>query len=305
MWLLARLTLLTGVSLAFSSAATDGTIGHGSVGELCVSRSDDSSEPPGRPPNVVLILTDDLGYADLGVHGSRQIPTPQIDGLAAEGVRFSTGYAAAPVCGPSRAGLLTGRHPVRFRMHRNRDDLPAGEITIAEVLRDAGYATGAVGKWHLGRHELGPLSQGFHEYTGFHHIARRYKKEVGEFLPFHFAGQAKAFVERHAAKPFFLYLAFSAPHAPVHAPAEYLDRFTKIGNPERRAYAAMVSALDEAIGQVLAKLRELCLDDSTLVIFLNDNGGAGLASRAEAKNAAVNAPGSSRICTKEACACPS
>lgn len=253
----------------------------------CPGASEEGSD---RPPNIVLILVDDLGYADIGVHGSKQILTPHIDSVAEEGVRFSNGYATSPVCGPSRAGLLTGRYPLRIGMHRNSDDLPAGERTIAEILRDAGYATGIVGKWHLGQDDRGPLRQGFQEYTGFHHRAPVYEEKVGEFLPLHFSRQANAFIERHADEPFFLYVAFSAPHAPVHASADYLERFTQIDDPMRRAYVAMVSALDDAIGRVLEKLREKQLDGSTLLIFLNDNGGAGMTSQARAKNAALNTP---------------
>lgn len=243
-----------------------------------------------RPPNIVILLADDLGWADLGVHGSTEIRTPHIDALAAQGLRFANAYATASLCAPSRAGLLTGRYPHRFGMERNRDEMPASERTMAEILREAGYATGIVGKWHLGRDERGPDRQGFDEHVWFQDLSPGYEKQVGEFLPIFHTRKATEFIGRHEGRPFFLYLSFSMPHAPLRAPQEYLDRYPDIDDVARKTYAAMVSALDDAVGRVLAKLHDKGLDESTLVIFLNDNGGPGSSGIAAAKNASSNAP---------------
>jgi arylsulfatase A-like enzyme len=244
----------------------------------------------GRPPNIVIMLADDLGYADVGIHGSELIHTPHIDSLAKQGVRFTNAYATSPVCAPSRAGLMTGRYQHRFGVRSNRDDMPGRETTIAEILRAAGYRTGMVGKWHLGRGDLGPLNQGFEEFTGYENNASLYEREMGEYLPFRFAREAVSFIERHEDEPFFLYVAFSAPHAPVRAPDEYLSRFEQVEDPMRRAYAAMVVALDDSIGRILGELKARDLDRNTLVFFANDNGGPGISEKCAAKNASSNAP---------------
>jgi arylsulfatase A-like enzyme len=253
-------------------------------------------------PNVVIILADDLGYADVGFTGGTEIPTPNIDRLAAGGVRFTQGYVSHPFCSPTRAGLLTGRYQQRFGHEHNprydpNDDksgLPTSERTLADVLSRAGYPTGAVGKWHLGATaRFHPNARGFAEYFGFIGGSHNYFSglpgsgqytiplsrngqpvDEPEYLTEAFAREAVAFILRHRGGPFFLYLAFNAPHGPFQAPPrKYLDRFPALPEGQRRTYAAMVSALDDGVGRVLAALRETNLETRTLVFFLSDNGG--------------------------------
>ncbi len=252
---------------------------------------------PARKPNILLIVADDLGYADLGYQGSEDIPTPHIDSLAKNGVRCTSGYVSAPVCSPSRAGLLTGRYQQRFGHEFNPPPqekasselgLPLTEVTLADRLRAAGYTTGMVGKWHLGNHEkLHPRRRGFDEFFGFlrqHHpytkttrldpILRGTEKvDEREYLTDAFTREAVAFIDRNAKTPFFLYLPYNAVHNPLEAPRKYLDRFADLGDAKRRTYAAMVSALDDGVGAVLTKLRQAGIEDDTLIFFLSDNGG--------------------------------
>jgi arylsulfatase A-like enzyme len=253
-------------------------------------------------PNVVIILADDLGYADVGFTGGTNIPTPNIDRLAAGGIRFTQGYVTHPFCSPTRAGLLTGRYQQRFGHEYNprydpKDDqsgLPTTERTLADVLGQAGYATGAVGKWHLGATaRFHPNARGFAEYFGFIGGSHNYFSglpgsgqytiplsrnreavDEREYLTEAFAREAIAFILRHRSEPFFLYLAFNAPHGPFQAPPRrYLDRFAGVADEHRRTYYAMVGALDDAVGRVLTALREAKLETRTLVFFLSDNGG--------------------------------
>jgi len=248
-----------------------------------------------RRPNIVLILADDLGYGDLGIHGATDLPTPHIDSIAKQGVRFPNAYVTSPVCAPTRAGLHTGRYQQRFGFEFNAPEaraqdygLPREETTLAERLKVAGYRSGMMGKWHLGfRPELTPPQRGFHEFFGFLSGMRSYfprdaadpvlrqndPVEEANYLTEAFGREAAAFIDRNRDIPFFLYLAFNAVHAPLQAPKNIEDRFAGIDDPRRRTYAAMVAAMDDAIGVVLAKLRETGLDARTLVIFLNDNGG--------------------------------
>jgi arylsulfatase A-like enzyme len=265
-----------------------------------------------RPPNVIVILADDLGYADLGFQGCQDIPTPHIDSLAASGVRCTAAYVSCPVCAPSRAGLLTGRYQQRFGFEYNpafgpKAGLALEEKTIADRLRKAGYVTGAIGKWHLGKPEaFHPLERGFDEFYGFVGGGRphfpidekvkvafapndplvrgRDRIEEPAYLTTGFGDEAAAFVTRHKSKPFFLYLAFNAVHVPLQAPQESLDRVASIENKSRRTYAAMTSAMDDAVGTLLDALTKLEMHDDTLIFFLSDNGGHPLA------NAASNAP---------------
>ncbi|WP_297337603.1 sulfatase-like hydrolase/transferase [Algoriphagus sp.] len=274
------------------------------------------------PPNVVIILTDDQGYADVGFNGSTEIPTPNIDRIAKNGTVFTNGYVSFAVCGPSRAGLITGRYQDRFGFSRNplmapKDStmgLPQSEETMAELLKKAGYRTGVLGKWHLGAHpSQRPNQRGFDEFYGFLSGGHRYfseeytfqdlseisaqfdayrtkllrneeRVEETEYLTDALSREAVSFVERNQNQPFFLYLAYNAPHAPMQAIPKYLDRFPTIPDPKRRTYAAMVSAVDDGVGDLLDKIEELGLTENTLIFFLSDNGGP------TKDNASSNAP---------------
>jgi arylsulfatase A-like enzyme len=252
-----------------------------------------------RPPNIVVLLADDLGYADLGVHGAKDIATPHIDALARHGVRCTSGYVSAPYCSPTRAGLLTGRYqqrfghefnPVLLRLGGQGQGLPLDQRTLADWLRAAGYATGLIGKWHLGEEDAyHPQQRGFQEFFGFlagaHSYVEAEDKNMGPllrgkekvaldgYLTDVLSKEAVAFVERHKDRPFFLYLAFNAVHTPLQAPAATLQAFADQTDPTRRTYLAMLKKLDDAIGAVLTRLRELNLEEETLIFFLSDNGG--------------------------------
>jgi arylsulfatase A-like enzyme len=269
-----------------------------------------------RKPNIVFILGDDLGYCDVSMYGCREIPTPNIDSIAAAGVKFTNGYVTAPVCSPSRAALMTGRYQHRYGFEFNAGPLqraladpemglPTSEITLAQMMKQAGYATGMVGKWHLGLHDkFHPINRGFDEYFGFLFGANMYIDpaqpgvkssdpegvgvrirternpilrgqapiEENEYLTEAFAREAVAFIERRRNVPFFLYAPFNAPHTPLQATQKYFDRFPQIKDERRRIYAAMVSALDDAVGAILKKLRDTGLEQDTLVVFMSDNG---------------------------------
>ncbi len=257
-----------------------------------------------RKPNIVVIVADDLGNNDLGFQGSPDIVTPHLDSLARAGTRYTNGYVSHPFCSPTRAGLMTGRYQQRFGHENNMvfdqadpvAGLPLTEAMLPELLGKAGYATGLVGKWHLGAHpRFHPTRRGFREMYGFvggghdyfdpgrpgekdQHlipIEREDRKPVAEkeYLTTALGREAEAFVRRHKSDPFFLYLAFNAPHAPLQAPESYRKRFANIKDPNRRTYAAMVSAMDDAVGRVLGALKENNLDGDTLIFFLSDNGG--------------------------------
>lgn len=266
-----------------------------------------------QKPNVIVIITDDQGYRDVGFNGSTEIPTPNIDRIAKEGVRFTRGYVTFPVCGPSRAGLLTGRHQSRFGFDRNpnadpsdpRGGLPRSEEMISEMLQRAGYYSKVIGKWHMGTHtSLRPLNRGFNEFYGFLEGGHDYFPENTEFedildskkpydwyrtklvdngkrvdftqyLTDELSDRATEFVRRRAPQeqPFFLYLAYNAPHSPLQATEKYLSRFSHIADPKRRTYAAMISAVDDGVGKLLDELDRSGEADNTLVFFLSDNGG--------------------------------
>lgn len=255
--------------------------------------------PKVRRPNILLIVADDLGYADLGVQGCRDIPTPNIDSIANNGVRFTNGYVSCPVCSPTRAGLMTGRYQQRFGHEHNPGNaetavpefgLPLSEATLAERLKQTGYATGMFGKWHLGyRPEMQPQKRGFDEFYGFLAGAHSYlHASVGggesilrgtepvsgiDYTTDAFAREAAAFIEGYRDQPFFVYLPFNAVHAPLEALEKHLSRFSGIEDKKRRVFAAMMSAMDDGVGQVLAKLRELGIEEDTLIFFISDNGG--------------------------------
>jgi len=269
-------------------------------------------DPAGERPNIVLLFADDLGYAELGCYGSKHIPTPHIDNLASDGIKFTNAYVTAGTCSPSRAGLLSGRYQHRFGFEFNTGSaritrrlgrgLDPSAITLADVLQHAGYATGMVGKWHLGnRTQYHPHERGFDEFFGFlagaHHFVdpstlspQAKAIQVGggssgailrgtepvnedEYLTDAFAREAVAFIERHKADPFFLYVPFNAVHTPIQATDKYLARFADVDDLKRRTFYAMTSAMDDAVGQVLQALKANNLVDNTLVIFFDDNGG--------------------------------
>lgn len=257
----------------------------------------------GQRPNVLLIVSDDQGYADVGFHGSKEVPTPQLDRLARRGVIFENGYVSHPFCSPTRAGLLTGRYQHRFGHEENpyfdptdrTEGLPLTERLLPEILRASGYVTGWVGKWHLGAApHFKPSRRGFAETFGFIGGGHRYLNwspnpsveymvpverndvavEVTEHLTTVFGHEAAGFVQRHSGRPWFLYLAFNAPHTPHEPTPERLARFTAISDPKRRAYVAQVSLMDDAIGETLAAVESSGQSERTLVFFFSDNGGA-------------------------------
>ncbi|QDT70106.1 Arylsulfatase precursor [Planctomycetes bacterium MalM25] len=265
-----------------------------------------------RPPNLILIVTDDQGYEDVGFNGCQDIPTPHLDSIAEEGVRFTNGYVSFSVCGPSRAGFITGRYQGRFGFNMNPTldpsnelaGVPLDEATLAETLRPAGYTSMAVGKWHLGTHpSLRPRQRGFDEFFGFLSGGHQYFPEqltlqdfseitkvgqwyrtklrrndeiveIDDYLTDELSDAAADFVDRRHDEPFFLYLAYNAPHTPMQATKKYLDRFKHIEGKKRRTYAAMVSAVDDGVGRVLEKVAEYGIEERTLVVFFSDNGGA-------------------------------
>jgi len=270
-----------------------------------------ADSPIRNPPNILLIVADDLGYGDVSAYGCKDFATPNLDRLAAQGLRFTSGYVAAPVCGPSRASLLTGRYPTRILpfegnpAHGSETGLPLEHKTMADHLKAAGYRTACIGKWHLGespRHH--PLSRGFDEFFGFlagmHTYLKaedtqwgallrgREKAELKDYMTFAFADEACAFLRRQSADPFFLYLAFNAPHVPLEAPENYLAKTAHLTDPRRRVCAAMILALDDAVGRVLAALRESGRAENTIVVFMSDNGAALIPGSAE--NGGSNAP---------------
>jgi arylsulfatase A-like enzyme len=252
-----------------------------------------------RRPNIIVILADDLGYAGVGVQGCTDIPTPNIDAIAQNGVRLTNGYVSCPVCSPTRAGLMTGRYQQRFGHELNPGPpqsahpnfgLLSTETILPERLKAFGYATGMFGKWHLGYSEGStPTKRGFDEFYGFLGGAHSYipgqvdtanpimrgtePVEAPEYLTDALAAEACSFIERRAAGPFLLYLPFNAVHNPAQATDKYLQRFAGIADEKRRTHAAMLSALDDAVGAVIGKLRDLSLEEDTLLFFISDNGG--------------------------------
>jgi arylsulfatase A-like enzyme len=257
-------------------------------------------------PSILLILADDLGYADLGCQGSTTIPTPHLDRLATEGIRCTQGYVTHPLCSPSRAGLLTGRQQQRFGHENNpfwepkdpNAGLPLSEMTVADALRSEGYRTAHFGKWHLGSHpHFHPLKRGFDECVaalGGGHLYfpgkvsdKEYSlpldrngspEPMKKYLTTQLGSETAAFIQRQAkdATPWFAYLAFNAPHTPLEAPKQWLEKFAHIPDKNHRTYAAMVAAMDASVGEVLQALDDTHQADNTLVFFLSDNGGVGV-----------------------------
>jgi arylsulfatase A-like enzyme len=255
----------------------------------------------GQPPNVVVILADDLGWGELGAYGGKDVPTPHIDSIAASGVRCTQGYVSCPVCSPTRAGFMTGRYQQRFGHELNPGSekdadpsfgLPLDQATLGDRLRALGYATGWIGKSHLGyKPEFHPTKRGFDEFYGFLAGARGYfpkndpkngapmlrgteqVKEEFDYTTTDFAQEAVSFVERRKEKPFFLYLSFNAVHSPMEAPPSYRERFAAVTDLKRRTFCAMLAALDDSVGQVLDALEKNGLRENTIVFFFSDNGG--------------------------------
>ena len=242
-----------------------------------------------KKPNILFIVGDDMGYGDVGFHGCKDIPTPNLDALAKSGVKFTSGYVSVPYCSPCRAGLLTGRYQQKFGHEFNPTlsgtGLPLTEKTIADRLKKVGYTTGLVGKWHLGNTpEMVPQKRGFDEFFGFLAGSHNYFKWDGmlrgtepvsgqEYFTDAFGREACSYIERHKDKPWFLYLAFNAVHTPMNATDDRLTKFASIKDKQRQTYAAMMFAMDENIGRVRKKLAETGQEENTLVIFISDNGG--------------------------------
>lgn len=259
--------------------------------------------PAHARPNIIVIVTDDAGYADFGFTGVEDFETPAIDALAASGTVCTQGYVTASVCSPSRAGLITGRYQQRSGYEMNiiagrqgyrKMGLDAGERTVAELLQADGYDTAAMGKWHLGSAEINhPTARGFDRFRGYIGGSRSYRQitkqdhwrstmegtafveEPDDFYVTDDLGQhAAAWVDLPRDAPFFLYLSFTAVHTPMHANKDDRARYAHIENPKRRTLAAMTRALDRAIGDLMQAVDQRGLRDDTLVFFINDNGGA-------------------------------
>jgi len=306
-------------------------------------------------PNIILILTDDLGQTDISLYGNKSVCTPNIDKIGKDGAIFTEGYITSPVCSPSRAGLLTGRYQQRFghefqpnhRYLKNmaeyfgfkmlprfrplvplkstevpeveerlRQGLPPSEITLAELLKKYDYSTGIIGKWHLGAADFAlPCARGFDYQYGFYEAFTLYADEKdtsikschvkSDFMDKHewktaegrkgncailrncnecvvenkyltekLTDEAISFVDRNKSNPFFLYLPYNAPHAPLQVPKKYYEQFANIKDPVKRTYAAMIKKLDDDVGRLMDHVDSLGLSENTIVVFLSDNGGA-------------------------------
>lgn len=262
-------------------------LGVGAAGVVLGGCATRQSPAPKRQPNVVFILIDDMGWSDLPCYGNRFHETPHLDRLARQGMRFTDAYAACPVCSPTRASILSGQYPARvgvtdfitghwrpyerLRVPTNRTQyLPLEIVTIPEVLRDAGYVTGHVGKWHLGGADHSPERQGFD-------FVRLGGQNQADKHVTTFTDSAIEFIEANADRPFFLHLSHHTVHIPLEAPGDLVAKYeqkpkpaTGVNNP---VYAAMIEHMDRNVGRILAKLDELDLSDDTIVIFYSDNGG--------------------------------
>ena len=260
-------------------------------------------------PNIIILLADDLGWADLGYQGSDDIRSPHIDSLAKNGIRFTDGHVSASVCSPSRAGLMTGRYQQRFGHEANSppptDGMDLKQVTMANRFQKLGYRTGLIGKWHLGnQEEFYPTRRGFDYFYGLRSGSRSYFynaqkddkagnakaiEENGKQVKFDgyltdvFGQKAINFINAKDDKPFFLFHSFTAPHGPMHATEEDKALFASIKDTKRRSYAAMIWAMDRAIGQLVDSLKASGKFENTLIWFLSDNGGA-------TGNASINLP---------------
>lgn len=267
------------------------------IGSLLLTLTGHAAHAAGSAkPNIIYVLADDLGWKDVGFHGS-DIQTPNLDKLAAEGVRLERHYTA-PMCTPTRAALMTGRYPMRYGLQvgviprAGTYSLAMDEFLLPQMLKDAGYKTYMSGKWHLGhaKKDFWPNHRGFDSFYGAtvgeidhflhssHGVADWYRNDTAineeGFDNSLFGAEAVRVVNDHDNKdPFFLYLAFTAPHTPFQAPKEYLDRYPSIADPNRKAYAAMVSVIDDEVGKLVAALERKGMRDNTLIVFSSDNGG--------------------------------
>lgn len=253
-------------------------------------------------PNIILILTDDQGYGDVGFNGSKDILTPNIDKIAKQGIVFSDGYVSHPYCSPSRAGLMTGRYQQRFGHEHNVPfapldstmGTPKNEVFLSKKLKEAGYRTCAIGKWHLGNHpSFLPPKRGFDHWFGFSggnmnywgypsgknktmHVQRNGKNVDHKKLTYltdDFTNEALSFIKQQKDTPFFMYLSYNAPHSPDHTTQQYLEKANHIENGTRSVYAAMIAGVDQGVGKIDFLLTRLGIRENTLIIFLSDNGG--------------------------------
>ncbi len=252
------------------------------------------SAPAG--PNVIVVVLDDLGNRDLGFQGASDLKTPNIDALAASGVAFTNWYSNAPVCAPARASIMSGRYPAKAGVPSNGGELTPGIPTLGSVARSRGYRTAAIGKWHLGhRGATCPNDHGFDDFYGFHngcvdyyshrfywgepkrvnfHDLWRNRDEVfddGRYLTERITEEAVSFIRREQRNPFLAYVAYNAPHYPMHAPEKYVRRFEHLPQ-ERRIYAAMIAAVDDGVGEIRRALSETGRLDDTLIFLVGDNG---------------------------------
>ncbi len=261
---------------------------------LCMPASVQADD---KRPNIIFIMADDLGNADLGYRGG-QIQSPNIDKLAQEGVRLESFYGQQ-VCTPARAALMTGRYPMRYGLQTlvifpsHTYGLPTDERTLPQALKEAGYKTLMTGKWHLGHADkkFWPQNRGFDYFYGnvmgeVEYFTRErggvidwqrngtFLKEQGYYTTLIGDEAVKLIDQQDGKKPFFLYFASLAPHAPFQAPEEYIDRYKSVADNSRRTYSAMITALDDQIGRIVAELDKKGLRDNTIILFASDNGGA-------------------------------
>lgn len=345
------LSLLTGCFVSTYSSDRDIVWDEVGIREKEDFLKSSQEQAPESSPNVILIMADDLGKYDISAYAEAEVSTPHIDAIGRNGARFEEAYVTAPICAPSRAAVLTGKYQQRYGFETQpmdfyptnklefglgkrsdlgdwivtadgkfpkpwmveRQGIPPGEVTLPELFKARGYATGLVGKWHLGfGEEHLPIHRGFDYQYGFygafslytpsrktpgyvnyiqddmssHHqwnMGRNEQAAIREndrvveeedYLTFALRDKAKHFVSTHKNEPFFLYLAFSAPHVPFQAPQAYFDQFAHIADTNKRVYYAMIKALDDAVGDFMAHLKKEGLDENTIVYFISDNGGA-------------------------------
>jgi arylsulfatase A-like enzyme len=268
---------------------------------LAISQNSVLAGPSTERPNIVFLLADDLGFKDVGYHGGT-IKTPNIDKLAAEGTRFDQFYVQ-PVCSPTRSSLMTGRYPIRYGFQVGvvrpwaRHGLPLAERTLAQALKEAGYTTAICGKWHLGHldHSCLPTSRGFDHQYGHYNGALDYfthirdkgldwnrddrpLREKGYTTTLIGDESVRLIAQHDVSKPLFLYVPFNAPHSPFQAPKSYLDMYKHIETRNRRAFAAMVTCMDDEIGRIVAALDQRGMKRNTLIFFCSDNGGMNIVS---------------------------